>query len=85
MMGLGLRAYPLLILLALSQFAGAAHGTERSDTGSVPPPRAAPPEDRTHGDRHEDTPCAAEPAPQREPALALLLLLKDAAARWHME
>jgi hypothetical protein len=95
MMGLGLRAYPLLVLLALSQFAGPDRVEGRGDTGSVPPPpRSAPPEDRVDGGRRRATPRVRDgsgdtaPAPAsapREPSLALLLLLRDAAVRWHME
>lgn len=86
MRGLGLRTYPLLVLLAVSQFAAPARAAERRDTGSgPPPPRSAPPEERVHGERG-DEPAPAPAAPsRREPSIALLLLLKDAAARWHME
>ena len=86
MRGLGLGAVPLLVLLALSQFAGAARGAQRADPGGVPsPPRSAPPEERVEEDRRDEPARAPAPAVRREPSLALLLLLKDAATRWHRE
>lgn len=81
MMGLGLRWSPLLVFLAVSQFAGSPRVDERMEVASLPSsPDATSPEKRGDG---EDT--TALPATPRRTSAALRLLLHEAAVRWHME
>lgn len=84
MRGLGLRWSPLLVLLAVSQFIGAARTGERPEVAGVPLAReAASPEERPDDGGSGET---ALPATHRHaPSPALRLLLHEASVRWHME
>ena len=81
-MGLGIRGFPMLALLAVSQFAAPMRSAPREVPRAAPPaPETSPAEaSRAEERSHDDAP-APRAAISRERSVALLLLLGDAAAR----
>jgi len=85
MRGCEIHSFPLLVLLAVSQFAVPMRSLHDENTNAVTPTRSTPPATA----RAADEPARADASPpraaiERERSAALLLLLETAAERWRM-
>lgn len=85
MWGFGMRGYPLLAVLAISQFVGPVRSTRHDASHVAATPAPSHRAETPIGDDHaRDVTRHGNPAIDGEGSVTLLLLLEDAADRWRL-